>query len=90
MLDNKLANALGRAIALALLTAATSRSTRSTRTRLPSFTTGDIGARFVTAVATLPLTLRLNVSNITNEAYWMSTQYTGTPRTLSASAQIMF
>jgi iron complex outermembrane receptor protein len=57
---------------------------------LPSFTTGDIGARYVTEVATLPLTLRLNVANITNEAYWMSTQYTGTPRTLSASAQIMF
>lgn len=57
---------------------------------LPSFTTGDIGARYTTEVATLPLTLRVNVSNITNEAYWMSTQYTGTPRTLSASAQIMF
>lgn len=57
---------------------------------LPSFTTGDIGARYVTEVGTVPLTLRLNVENVTNESYWFNTQYTGTPRTLSASAQIMF
>lgn len=57
---------------------------------LPSFTTGDIGARYVTEVKNLPLTLRLNIENVTNEAYWFNTQYTGTPRTLSASAQLMF
>lgn len=57
---------------------------------IPSFVTADLGLRYETTVSGLPLITRLNVSNITNEAYWLNSHYTGTPRTVRLSATIEF
>lgn len=65
--------------------------------KLPDWTRFDLGARFVTAVAAKPLTLRLNVDNVANARYWASAFNSfgtallqGTPRTLKLSASIDF
>lgn len=39
---------------------------------LETWTRFDIGARYVTLVGSRPLTLRVGVDNVTNEAYWAS------------------
>nr|WP_242675169.1 MULTISPECIES: TonB-dependent receptor [Pseudomonas] len=57
---------------------------------LPSFTTFDAGARYRVPVADNSLTLRANVSNLTDKDYWLSRHYLGAPRTLSFSAQLEF
>ncbi|HEY9090468.1 TonB-dependent receptor [Parasphingorhabdus sp.] len=64
---------------------------------LDSWTRFDIGARYVAVVGEKPLTLRLSVDNVANEAYWASAFDTfrpdlalGTPRTFKASATIDF
>ncbi|WP_339826306.1 TonB-dependent receptor [uncultured Parasphingorhabdus sp.] len=64
---------------------------------LDSWTRFDIGARYVALVGDNPLTLRLSVDNVANEAYWASAFDSfrpdlalGTPRTLKASATIDF
>lgn len=57
---------------------------------LPSFTTFDAGARYRVPVADNSLTLRANVSNLTDKDYWLSRHYLGAPRTLTFSAQLEF
>jgi iron complex outermembrane receptor protein len=57
---------------------------------LPSFTTFDAGARYRLPLADNALTLRANVSNLTNKAYWLSDHFLGAPRTLTFSAQLEF
>jgi len=64
---------------------------------LDSWTRFDIGARYVALVGDNPLTLRLSIDNVANEAYWASAFDTfrpdlalGTPRTFKASATIDF
>ncbi len=64
---------------------------------LESWTTVDLGARYVFAAGDNPVTLRLTVDNVTDEAYWASAFDTfnpallqGTPRTVKASASIAF
>lgn len=58
--------------------------------KLSSVITGDVGARYTAKVFDKPLTLRLNVTNVTNESYWISNYYTGDPRTITFSAQLRF
>ncbi|MDP9940188.1 TonB-dependent receptor [Ectopseudomonas alcaliphila] len=58
---------------------------------LPSFTTFDAGARYRMPLNDdNTLTLRTNVSNLTNKEYWLSSHYLGAPRTLTFSAQLEF
>lgn len=57
---------------------------------LPAYTTIDVGARYVTSAANQPLTLRLNVNNLTNKNYWANSYYTGSPRAVVFSAQLRF
>ena len=65
--------------------------------QLDSWTVLDLGARYVFAAGEAPVTLRLTVDNVTDEAYWASAfdafnpaLLQGTPRTVKASASIAF
>lgn len=64
---------------------------------LDDWTVVDLGARYVLAIGHNPVTLRLTVDNVFDEAYWASAfdvfapaVLQGTPRTLKASASIAF
>jgi iron complex outermembrane recepter protein len=57
---------------------------------LPAFTTGDIGARYTTTAGGRPLTLRVNIANVTDKSYWLKSNYLGEGRTFSVSAQMRF
>lgn len=55
----------------------------------------DLGARYAVAVNDKPLTLRLNINNLTNEAYWLTTSGSGNltqgaPRTVTLGAEMEF
>ena len=58
--------------------------------QLPSVTTYDIGARYQTTATGRPLTLRFNISNLTNKRYWLAYGYLGDPRYFTASAELKF
>lgn len=58
---------------------------------LPSFTTEDIGIRYRGRLPSgQEAVFRLNVSNLTNKSYWLTSNYVGSPRTVAMSAQIKF
>ncbi|WP_296722256.1 TonB-dependent siderophore receptor [Erythrobacter sp.] len=64
---------------------------------LDDWTTVDLGARYVFAAGDAPVTLRLTVDNVFDDAFWASSfdAFTpallqGTPRTVRASASIAF
>ncbi|NIE73251.1 TonB-dependent receptor [Pantoea sp. Ap-967] len=57
---------------------------------LPSFTTFDAGARYRLPLGDNNLTLRMNLSNLTDKKYWLNSSYLGDPRTLAFSAQLEF
>ncbi len=62
---------------------------------VPAFTTGDVGLRYRWSIKERPLTLRANVTNVTNKSYWMasvfgSNLYTGDPRSVAVSLQTRF
>lgn len=64
---------------------------------LDSWTLLDLGARYVLSAGEVPVTLRLTVDNVTDEAYWASAfdafnpaLLQGAPRTVRASASIAF
>ena len=64
---------------------------------LDSWTVVDLGARYVFAAGDNPVTLRLTVDNVLDEAYWASAfdvfrpaLLQGAPRTVKASASISF
>lgn len=59
--------------------------------RLPSYTLFDVGARYETALAERPVTLRLDVNNVADKAYWTdSGVLLGEPRTLLLSVSTEF
>ena len=65
--------------------------------QLDSWTVLDLGARYVFAAGDAPVTLRLSLDNVTDEAYWASAfdafrpaLLQGTPRMVKASASIAF
>lgn len=70
------------------------------RLELPSYNTFDVGGRYTTKVMSKPVTLRANVENVTNRAYWLGSYSggdgsglsggLGAPRTLQLSASIDF
>lgn len=60
---------------------------------LPSSTVGDLGLRYEMKVGGTPLTLRMNVQNVTDKHYWRSASSTlslGAPRTFTFSATARF
>lgn len=58
---------------------------------IPSWTRFDIGSRYHFQAGSVPVTLRANIENLFDRAYWMSSSlYRGNPRTLSLSAQMSF
>ncbi|MDH2433793.1 TonB-dependent siderophore receptor [Pokkaliibacter sp. MBI-7] len=58
--------------------------------KLPSYTIGDIGARYELTQFKTPVTLRVNVKNVTDKDYWLSPYYLGSPRTVAFSAETKF
>ncbi|WP_412772083.1 TonB-dependent siderophore receptor [Nitrobacter sp.] len=59
---------------------------------VPSYTVGDVGLRYETAVNGTPVVMRLNVQNVADNHYWVngSVLYQGLPRTYSFSATAKF
>lgn len=57
---------------------------------LPSYTVYNIGARYEVNAAGKPLTLSMNIKNLTDENYWINNNYLGDPRTLTFSANMKF
>jgi iron complex outermembrane receptor protein len=65
-------------------------ATATNTSRLPSYTTFDLGLRYAAKVSGRPLTLRLNVNNLTGKDYWLNSYYLGSPRSVALSAQVQF
>lgn len=61
---------------------------------IPGWTRLDLGMRYATRWATVPVTLRLNIENVANKNYWAAidrTQmYLGSPRLVSLSLNAKF
>ena len=59
---------------------------------MPGRTVYDVGARYRATVAVTPVTLRANVLNLTNKAYWAGGlgNGLGAPRTFLLSASVEF
>lgn len=57
---------------------------------LPGYTLLDAGLRYEMETAGKPLTLRLDVNNLTNKRYWVNAGYLGAPRTVLFSASLRF
>jgi len=55
-----------------------------------AYTLLDIGARYQLDVGNYPLTFRLNVNNLTDEAYWANRSAVGDGRRVSLSANVNF
>lgn len=58
--------------------------------QLPAYTLADIGARYVLNPSANPLTLRLNVNNLTDQRYWVNRNFLGDARTIVFSANVNF
>ena len=59
--------------------------------RLDSFTLFDMGARYNLDIAEKPVTLRVNINNLTDEQYWVGYQtLSDDRRTVSASVSVEF
>lgn len=57
----------------------------------PSYTTVNIGARYSTLAGGKPLTIRLNIENVSDEAYWSSYDLVrGAPRTALLSGTLAY
>lgn len=57
---------------------------------LPSYTTYDAGVRYQLEAGKTPVTLSLNVKNLTDEHYWLNSLYLGDPRTVTFAAKVNF
>ena len=57
---------------------------------IDGYTLLDIGARYQFAISETPVTLRFNISNLTDERYWANNQYLGDGRRMSLSANVTF
>lgn len=67
---------------------------QANRLEMPAWTRVDVGARYRTRFNDKPLTLRANVENLFDKAYWSSSNegyiYVGMPRTVMLSATVDF
>lgn len=59
-------------------------------TRLPAYTTVDLGLRYNTKVSGKPVSMRMTINNVANRDYWLSSYYLGSPRSVAFSAQMQF
>ena len=61
---------------------------------VPSYYTVDVGSRYITRIGNTTTTLRFNINNLLNEAYWLPSWgfilVQGAPRTFRLSAQFDF
>lgn len=57
---------------------------------LPGVVTADLGFRYETKIGNTPVISRFNVTNITDESYWMSQRFVGRPRTFALSVEAKF
>jgi iron complex outermembrane receptor protein len=55
---------------------------------MPGCTIFDLGARYAAKINNTPVTYRLNIANLFNKQYWVSSIYTGYPRTVSLSMEM--
>lgn len=58
--------------------------------KIPSYTLYDAGLRYKTKLDKYPTTFLLNVSNLTGEDYWASSNYLGDPRSTALSMKMEF
>lgn len=62
--------------------------------QIPSWTTYEVGARYIIVTDTHPITLRATIDNVTNKSYWQSSfggyLLPGIPRTARLSATVEF
>jgi iron complex outermembrane receptor protein len=58
--------------------------------KLDGYTLFDIGARYQLNIAEKPVTLRVNISNLTDKRYWANYVYLGDGRRVSLSANVEF
>ena len=58
--------------------------------QLDAYTLVDIGARYQLDIANTPITFRFNISNLTDERYWISGSMLGDGRRASLSANVSF
>lgn len=57
---------------------------------LPAYTLVDAGVRYAANIVDRPVTLRLNINNLTDKIYWANNSYVGDPRTVSISINTEF
>lgn len=58
--------------------------------KMPGYSVGDVGLRYATKIYDTDVTLRFNVTNVANAAYWQVVGSEGPPRTFLASMQVKF
>ena len=62
--------------------------------QIPSWTTYEVGARYIIVTDSHPITLRATIDNVTNKSYWQSSfggyLLPGIPRTARLSATVEF
>ncbi|MFT3720911.1 TonB-dependent siderophore receptor [Pseudorhodoferax sp.] len=58
--------------------------------RLPGYTVYDLGMRYQWGTAKNPMTVRLDVTNLTDKHYWANATALGEPRTVVVSASYKF
>ena len=57
---------------------------------LPDYVTGDVGFRYETEINRTPVITRFNITNVTDENYWMSTRFVGAPRAYALTVETKF
>lgn len=57
---------------------------------LPDVWTGDVGLRYETIIGNTPFITRLDVTNVTDESYWMSSRFIGAPRAVMLTGETQF
>ncbi|MDD3597718.1 TonB-dependent receptor [Sulfuricurvum sp.] len=58
--------------------------------KLPAVTTADIGARYIQMIDGYKTAFKINITNLTDKSYWVSSNYVGDPRSVLFSASIKF
>ena len=58
--------------------------------RISGYTLVDVGVRYVAVAGANPVTLRLNVNNLTDRRYWVNQNYLGDARNVVMSANVNF
>lgn len=58
--------------------------------KMPGYTLVDLGVRYLINAGGSPVTLRLNINNLTDERYWANQYFLGDARTVAFSANVKF